>query len=252
MGPFSKSKKHDFIDIKTYFRYGGDIQDYLSNLSIKRSFLYQETPKVACSTIKRRLQLIENPETLLKGISKREFSPLIKPSEAGIPLSEIYEGSRFFRFSFVRNPFTRILSAYLHKILIRREKNIGLINGLGFQKGEKISFLAFLERIESIPDHHRDIHLMSQFELLRPDKVDYHFIGRFERFEYDFLQIVLRLEASPATDSINIHATNAAHLIADYYCEKEINLVKKIYANDFAAFYYSGNIENVLQTNVAA
>jgi Sulfotransferase family len=119
---------------------------------------------------------------------------------------------------------------------------LDLINELGFLKEDKISFSAFLERIKSISDCNRDIHLMSQFELLRPDNVEYHFIGRFEQFEHDFSKVILRINVFPVNITINTHATSAGALIADYYGQTEIDLVRKIYENDFIAFNYSTNI----------
>ena len=95
------------------------VTDYLFNISVKKGYLYVETPKVACSTIKRSLQLLEvGPEIVPppRKIHERSCSPLLTPSQVGSLFLECAYSDNFFRFCFVRNPYTRILSCYLDKV----------------------------------------------------------------------------------------------------------------------------------------
>jgi hypothetical protein len=108
---FGRPRMRNIDSVNAYFRYEANMLDYLAHISIRRSFIYQETPKVACSTIKRRLQIIENPMASLEAISNREHSPLKRPSDTGIPLSELYEGVYFSDFLLLE---TRSLEYYLH------------------------------------------------------------------------------------------------------------------------------------------
>src|ERR1700722_16343751 len=98
--------------------------------SSRYRYLYVDTPKVACSTIKYTLQCAElgqqattrtNPiparygySSSLLDIHDRRKSPLRWPGDA-YELQEFVRTSRF-AFCFVRNPFSRTLSAYLDKI----------------------------------------------------------------------------------------------------------------------------------------
>lgn len=46
-------------ELEERFGYSGAEVNYLCNIGKKRHFLYYETPKVACSTVKRTLHLLE-------------------------------------------------------------------------------------------------------------------------------------------------------------------------------------------------
>lgn len=62
-------------------------------------FLYYETPKVACSTIKRKLQQVEaeTPENVPSNVHDYD---------------EVFLSRTFFRFAFVRNPHSRAPSCF--------------------------------------------------------------------------------------------------------------------------------------------
>ena len=96
-----------------------------------------ETPKAACSSIKRLLHKIELHDTPYqpnKNVHDRAHSPLLRPTQ--LPpraFTECLTSAGWFRFAFVRNPFTRVLSAYLDKI--RRDRP------------EKAAILAALDRL---------------------------------------------------------------------------------------------------------
>ena len=45
----------------------------------------------------------------------RQASPLLAPSDIGAS-AELLRGEEFFKFTFVRNPFDRLLSCFLNKI----------------------------------------------------------------------------------------------------------------------------------------
>lgn len=76
-------------------------------------FIYLNNPKVGCSTIKSTLwQAIRSGETLPdeKTVHGTDDSPFDRnPTDAGAV-------ERAFIFTFVRNPFQRVVSAYLNKV----------------------------------------------------------------------------------------------------------------------------------------
>ena len=88
-------------------------------ISLLYKFLYVETAKVACSTIKSRLYpYILNgllpPKEVHPGVFGSPFArPFQLPSDFN---KRIISGDDFFRFTFVREPVERVLSAYLDKI----------------------------------------------------------------------------------------------------------------------------------------
>ena len=62
--------------------------NYSINISLKYSYIYVETPKVACSSIKSTLQKMElgDPQFSredFEDLHKRDFSPLLRPQQIG-------------------------------------------------------------------------------------------------------------------------------------------------------------------------
>lgn len=95
---------------------------YSTHISLKHNYLYVETPKVACSTIKKTLQTME-----VENVNFHRDNPNIKVHENSLLLSPSSVGdfqkllnSEIFKFCFSRNPYTRLLSAYLQKICTNR------------------------------------------------------------------------------------------------------------------------------------
>ena len=92
---------------------------HATNFSLKYRYFYAETPKVGCSTIKGLLiqaehgQVIQYPD--MDYIHHREFSPLLNAQQL-VDTVAFLEDPGVTRFCFVRNPYTRLLSAWLDKI----------------------------------------------------------------------------------------------------------------------------------------
>jgi hypothetical protein len=98
--------------------------------------------------------------------------------------------SSYFKFTFVRNPWTRLYSCYLAKV--RRSPNRH-IRHLGLDQCR--TFEDFVMRVCDIPDEHADEHFISQDYLLTykenflPDQV-----YRFETYTQDWQTLRQRLE----------------------------------------------------------
>src|SRR5439155_25103731 len=95
---------------------------------------------------------------------------------------------RAFTFSFVRNPFTRILSAFLDKIATRTPK-FQKILGLD---GQAISFREFLERLD---DGYlmKNVHWAPQSELIPMAPGQLSFLGHVETIEPDLGEVMERI-----------------------------------------------------------
>lgn len=218
--------------------------DYITHWSPHFQYIYVETPKVACTTIKRVLQIAELNgvrERLGPNVHDRALSPLLSPAHNRAAFSEAMASPAFFRFCFVRNPYTRVLSAYLDKLLTNAwERNL---RGppLGFPQGYIPGFEEFLEAVRRQPAEERDIHWTTQSRLLNPVGLGYDFIGRFETFEPDFARICrhLQIELHPADLGFGkIHATGANRRTTEYLNGKSTALIQSIYEDDFLTFGY--------------
>jgi len=229
---------------------------YICNVSHRFKICYVEVAKAACSTIKKTLQTAEiypEPWDFDTPNMTRSESPLGSINSSNF--APILYGNEYFRFSFVRDPFTRVLSAYLEKLKgYRRRYRKKLINQevfdyiskefekLNLYPEKNISFLEFLRSIAELSPHDLDIHWCPQHILLNIDEIKYDHIGKFERFTKNFkvVQNVIYTRTGIEADirSVKWHKVGARSK-AKYYLTKETaDLVSKIYAADYEYFGY--------------
>jgi len=225
--------------------------NYSMNISLKHKYIFFETPKAGCSTIKRRLhsiELLDTPFSSPENVHNRSTSPLIAPVQ--LPrkqLNDMLNNHNFFKFSFVRNPFTRTLSAFLDKIVRNEPQKLSFLKAAGRAESEfetQISFREFLDVLASTNPKQMDPHWAPQSQLIFFDLIDYSFVGRFESFEADW-SVVSRMifsreirEAAPPLQVVDMHRTNATNKLADFYDGECVDLVREIYKEDFLAFSY--------------
>lgn len=221
------------------------------NLSLKGRYVYIENPKVASSTIKTRLHANE-----LIGLSNIRVgphpdianSPFVKPYQ--LPISDAAEyifGGSFFKFTFVRNPFHRLLSSYLDKILSSAPEK-GQIDAVWARKyGEKkdhYTFGEFVEAISNIPDNFRDKHWRTQSRITMTGYIDYSFIGRFEQLNAHLAKIesMAQIDFSNLKE-ISPHKTDAASRLREFYTDDIFRNVTKLYETDFDRFMYKKELD---------
>lgn len=225
--------------------------EYLSHISLKHKYLFVETPKVACSTIKRTLQSIEyeNPDFKHKDfvdVHKREYSPLLRPSQTEDYPSYV-ASEDVFKFCFVRNPYTRLLSAYLDKIRGEQEKKYGILLQTGRDMTDyeaEIPFHEFVHAICEQPFSAMDIHWRPQYYQTFQDSINYDLVGRFESFSTDFENVITRVMKGDSEVARSYlknetrHATNASEMVRKFYGLRLSHKVYNKYKIDFEAFGY--------------
>ena len=191
-------------------------------------------------------------------------------------ISQRLNDPSYLKFGFVRNPYTRLLSAYQDKILLAPERlykeqirclfhhNQTLFN---HHLEHKPTFSEFLSAVDNVlsqprtksedldsPDAYesnlsrRDVHWRPQVELLHPDLIHLDYVGKFENFESD-VQLVLNwmyLHTDKRWKSVQLNRRLSEHrsIGLDVFRENEQlrELVKKIYREDFETFHYSTEI----------
>ena len=226
---------------------GGDRADieYRFNLSEKHQYLYVETPKVACTTIKAVLQGAEGRKVDQVGadaIHNRGQSPLHSPKNNPKLFFRILNSESAYRFTFVRNPYTRLLSAYLDKIRqkpIFDEWRVRRLQQLSLPINENISFHDFVKSLENADPQKMDAHWRPQVLLIAQTNVHYNFIGRFENLNEDIKNVARYLGFSDSLDFIkNPHVTNSDQKIKKYYNKELFKMVNEIFLDDFKELNY--------------
>jgi hypothetical protein len=168
---------------------------------------------VACSAIKKSV----------KG-SSLDWSEIALEKNVGM----LPKPDEYFKFTYVRNPFARLVSCYCDKIenqqvsqLVSRV-NYG-VEFLGTDEG----FEKFVEKIVQIPEQWADNHFRNQYNIVYDDDgkclVDY--IGKIENLpdDYKFLEEDYGLEhlqyynVKTKGDYRNYYSTRTAKMVFEYY-----------------------------------
>jgi hypothetical protein len=196
--------------------------------------LYVGVPKVATRSMLTALQSA-TPET--------QKSNVILEVDIRTLLKDLPEVSEYFKFTFVRNPYSRVASCYREKIKHGhpRKQARHLHNRRNLEAG--MSFTAFAEWLNSPEgsDSVADRHWMSQYRILALDEagvIEYDFIGRFERLarDYDRLINLSGLKLPPLSHRLR---TQAPDEYRNLYDDHSRELIARRYARDIELFGYT-------------
>jgi hypothetical protein len=230
---------------------------------------YLQIPKSGCSSIKsflikkgeididlkisRQVALHDDSNFSLTYDSFRNYAYI---KSAHIPI-----------FTVVRNPYTRVLSAYLEKIKEAKDPMKDYRGELNFKDGDEPTFLCFLKKVSSKDPMSLDFHFMPQSIIANTSLYPNIHIGYLESLHDMFFKLERYIDditikdlkesykfseakSTSLSDQGDIrdapHSVGASsrERIDEYYGDKEIELVKFIYANDFKFFGYSTLIEH--------
>lgn len=224
---------------------------YSISVSIRFNYIYFETPKAACSTIKRFLIKNEFEDIRLpdpndanfadfEALHLRDYSPLLNVRQL-YPFRKCLENGRFFKFCFVRNPYERVLSAYLDKIVRNRPQasQIKTILGRPASSSEPIGFPDFVEAVCSTPVAMMDPHWKVQYFHTCMDTIAYDLVGKTESFDTD-IETVRKATGLDARhlSVFSPHSTGAAEAIDSHYTPRLRKLVRDKYDMDFRVLGY--------------
>lgn len=213
--------------------------------------LYVKNQKAGCTSIEYSLWKDYDRQTgqrTFKGRTHDRRSPIKGVLE--LAQEDRDRLQRIEVFSAVRNPFTRILSAYLHHVYdadlrARWSRRLGLwrspliraqfFQAAGLDSRRSLSFREFLERIADIPPERLTGHFRPQVENIWWGRLRFDFVDQIER--------PAALEQYLGRHGIAFHtrARHAQHAddkTARFYDAACVDLVAHHFTADFAAFGY--------------
>lgn len=227
-----------------------------SHISLKNKYVYVQVSKAASSSVKWALQSLEfygSPWKVVD-VNNRFMSPHICPYQLSWELQdEVFLSSGYKRATFVRNPYSRLLSCYLHRVVAMPEKptNQVIKQLTGGRGGSDVSFDEFIELICPLTALESESHWRCQSEDLAIGSIDYDFIGKVEAIKVDLPKLVELLYGAEGLarhiKSIKVDAspmkTGANTLLQEYYKDTAtMARVQKRFASDFELFGYSTSL----------
>lgn len=210
------------------------------------------TPKVACSTIKMALIKMELNEPNMNTtftMHNLTRSPFLTLKQVG-NLNKFLKRKDIFRFTFVRNPYSRLLSAYLDKVVKNMPPKQNILKHYGKNWKEHrdffVSFDDFVDIICDMKVEEMDQHWRNQYYQTFSHTINYDFIGYFERLNSD-LEILnrnFRGRLLHNMKSVQVHRTSSSEKLNKYYTKSIQEKVYNKYEKDFEVFGYDSDINN--------
>ena len=189
------------------------------------NFCYFRMPKAASTTILNSLS---------KSILKKDKS-MIELEKKFQKLPNTKDLNNVFKFTFVRNPVTRVLSAYLDKSrdpsFLKSHTFLNVAPGTiqGFEH-----FLACLEDGKLLSN----LHWAPQTEILPFEVEEIDFVGRFEKLEDDLRFCLENIAGGDISiESSRPHQTDADNRIREYISKHSRSTIERLYSKDFEIFY---------------
>lgn len=193
----------------------------------KHRFIFGETPKTACTSMKMVLLPLIRPFNLrlrMRHYMGRRRFQKIAPETI---VKDIKEYPGYFKFSFVRNPFDRLVSAYkwgMHGWVNSKEET--------FESFVKSLMKGGRREIKNLSNQKAN-HVVPWTTLFNIK--DFDFIGRFENINDDWNHICKKIGIRKNLPITN--KTKHKHY-RDYYNEETRKFVTRFYENDLNVFNY--------------
>ncbi len=215
--------------------------------------MYGRVPKVANSSIKVALckLLTTRPEDGIRKSADRFWRDCTHGETRLVTPEEARELRRsHFSFSFVRNPFDRLVAAYNNKLIEIQDvpqpmQKMGLTHGMAFRQ--------FIDCLGSTASEDMDNHLRPQTDLLVcEDDLVPKFVGRMEhmRRHWQKLRKRMKLEGLPQVGRLpykNVRRREKNDIRDLFSSTALVDRALSIYEKDFQTFYRDYSVDQLLQ-----
>jgi chondroitin 4-sulfotransferase 11 len=194
----------------------------------KKKFAFVHIPKCAGTFVEnyfnlKRLENFYGVDSLIKGMM---FSPQHYTFSM---LNEKVDLTDYYTFSFVRDPYDRVVSEYFWN----QNKSSGKIKRSELVEDFVVWFDGYYSKINS--DHKLQQH---KFICDENGKILVNKLGRVENFEQDFREIVSKISGVKCEEKFFKDTSKTTQYRSSYMKGKIVEQINEIYKKDFELFDY--------------
>lgn len=228
-------------------------------LGPQRRFVFAYVPKVACTNWKSVLRRLEGFDNWLDSrLAHDKKAGGLHYLELPGPERALLTDPAIPKYAMVRDPYARVLSAYLNKVESRLPPGsrqpgdhfdrivLDIENfrqaKLDLKAHPAVDFEVFLLWLkDGTSPFTRDEHWARQSAILRLGKVDYAFLGRFERMGEDAPRLMALMGADfafPTQADVRFQSQGTEAKLERYLTPRARALIGQLFAPDFRALGY--------------
>jgi len=220
-------------------------------ISNQKNFIFIHIPKTAGTSIAKKLRPYANPRTMTPWRAIRRALPIggaVNPQRAWFEMHDTAEFVReklsaevydhYFRFAFVRSPYTHAYSHYHFLKTYAYKKYANIVNQQTFEaylewrlKSNQKAFRTRVQRFALLADQTSFIY-DQQGECL------VNYIGRFEHIQQDCEQLAQQLDIPDLKLEHHRKGTYKRNLTPSELSQAERDLIHELYKRDFENFQY--------------
>lgn len=212
---------------------GRPVEKMEYTVSHQAKLVYVLNAKAACSSIKR---VLANKEQIFSGDEAVRVHK--DPRMLGMMYRQVpAEAEAYFGFSFVRNLYQRLVSAYLNKFKESHltPENFLYRNYLGGYFSLNDSFDTYLRKVVQIPDAFAERHFVRQsYWLYQKNTHPLSFVGKMETMSEQFNELASQFGLEPLPH----YNKTASYDWRSFYTDELRALVSDYYAEDLQRFDY--------------
>jgi len=192
-------------------------RQYLVNHNKK--FIYCPIPKVANSSLRLWVLRIHKQESKSSDINCEYSKENIKYANKYLTLSrygdcergELINDETYFKFVFVRNPWSKLVSAYLNLVVDNDKFSIKQLEPMyiflrkdcSLIESQRLTFREFIIYVYNTPDEEINYHFKSQYLFF--GDYSFNFIGKYEFLESQIGLIMNKLAITVPLPKINFN-----------------------------------------------
>ena len=193
--------------------------------------------------------------------------PTYLPHKSGVfkRLSEFsapeisYRTANYMKFTFVRHPFERLLSAYRNKFQLNDSDSVGYFrdrygkhivqtyrshpSNESLERGDDVTFQEFVQYIidpKTTEGAVYNEHWTPMSELCQPCKIDYDIVGKYETLNDDAWLVLDRANLSRLVQFPQSETVLATGKLVDHYLQnltdRQLFSLYRVYESDFKLF----------------